>query len=113
MPFKQMTSDGLLTAVTKVLSDRTYREKADKVGDLLTDQIAPPLESAVWWIEFLLRHPDYRLASPVHRMSWVQLNQIDVAAVLLLACAIAITVCFYAVKGCVSICCKAGKAKTD
>ena len=39
-----------------------------------------PLDRAVWWLEFLLRHPGYgeRMRSPVHDLAWHQLLLLDV-----------------------------------
>ena len=104
IPFKQMTEPTLLKAVNEVLQKKAYQETSNKLGSLLTDQIEPPLERAVWWLEFLLRHPDYKLAAPIHRMSWVQLNQIDVAAVIILGLTTFMVTSFCTIKYCMRIC---------
>lgn len=43
----------------------------------------PPLERAVWWVEYVLRHDGaHHLRSPAQDLAGYQLYQVDVVAVL-------------------------------
>ena len=41
----------------KVLDDPKYTQRARDHGDLLKDEINKPLDRAIWWLEYALRHP--------------------------------------------------------
>ena len=72
IPFKEVTEEKLSEAIQALLTDPSYRMKAKELGSLLTDQIDKPLDRAVWWIEYLIRHPklgEY-MRSPVHDLAW-------------------------------------------
>lgn len=47
---------------------------------IFKDRPMPPLENAVWWIEYLLRHEDVNqfIVSPSIQQPWWKRRQIDV-----------------------------------
>jgi len=47
------------------------------------DRPIPPLDLAVWSIEYTARHPNGTLATPLRDQSWIEQNLIDVYAFLL------------------------------
>ena len=67
----------------------SYRRRARQLSTLHRDQPGHPVQRAVYWIEYVLRHrgaPHLRAA--VHQLSFWQYFLLDVAAVLLLAAAL-------------------------
>ena len=78
VPFAELTEEKLLKAIQEVLNDPKYAAKAKEHGSLLTDNINNPLDKAVWWLEFILRHPGNKMRSPVHDLAWYQYFLIDV-----------------------------------
>ena len=42
--------------MTALLDDPAYKEKARFYGNILKDNIVPPLEEAVFHVEYVLRH---------------------------------------------------------
>ena len=84
IPYLSLTEDNLKEAINAMLTDNRYKEKAIEHGNLLTDQITAPLDRAVWWIEFLIRHPGKNhMRSPVHDLTWYQYYLLDVLGVIL------------------------------
>lgn len=60
-----------------------YRSKVHKMSDLLWDQPTKPLDRAIWWIEYVLRHKGAaHLRSPAADMSWFKLLSLDVISFL-------------------------------
>jgi glucuronosyltransferase len=60
----------------------------NKVSALMRDQTESPLERAVYWIEYVIRHdgaPHLRTAS--HKLSFIQRNLFDVL-IFVLACGV-------------------------
>uniref|UniRef100_A0A182PSE2 UDP-glucuronosyltransferase n=1 Tax=Anopheles epiroticus TaxID=199890 RepID=A0A182PSE2_9DIPT len=78
--FQTMTTELLRDTIRDVLEDPKYRTNMAKQSALFRDQPEKPLERAVWWIEWLLRHPDAtQLQSPVLQLGFVRTYLLDVA----------------------------------
>ena len=83
LPLPELTADKLYNAVTKVLEDPSYTERAQEFGTLLMDEMTKPLDRAVWWIEYALRYPGMKhMRSPVHDLHWTQYFLLDVISFL-------------------------------
>uniref|UniRef100_T1GCU3 UDP-glucuronosyltransferase n=1 Tax=Megaselia scalaris TaxID=36166 RepID=T1GCU3_MEGSC len=75
-----LTTDQLYKAVLKVIHDPTYKAAARARQRLLRDQRSSPLETAVYWTEYVLRHNGaYHLQSTARNLSWMQYYLLDVA----------------------------------
>lgn len=62
-----------------MLSDPIYERNMREASALFHDQPDPPLERAVWWVEWTLRHPNAtHLQSVGHAFNFIQLHSIDV-----------------------------------
>ncbi|KAF2879691.1 hypothetical protein ILUMI_26480 [Ignelater luminosus] len=85
-----MTADSLLWAIKKIMYDPKYKEEVRRKQILLRDQKETPLERAVFWTEYVLRHRGAKhLQSTAKDLNTVQYYLIDVAIVLILAvCAV-------------------------
>ena len=57
VPLETITEEKLYEAIHKVLTDPKYSLRAQKHGTLLMDDITNPLDRAIWWLEYALRHP--------------------------------------------------------
>jgi len=80
----EVTEEKLLEAVKEVLDHSKYNDAVVKLNSLLLDQPLPSLERAVWWMEYLLRHPGNKdMRSPVKDLWWFQYLLLDVVLVLL------------------------------
>ena len=80
-----VTEDNLFQAIQKVLSEPEYKKAVEAFSDLVLDTAVPPRKLAVWWLEYLLRHPhNPGMRSPVLELNWAQYMLLDVLCVLLL-----------------------------
>lgn len=69
-------------------SAHSYRRRARKLSEIHRDQRGHPVQRAVYWIEYVLRHggaPHLRAA--VHQLTFCQYFLLDAAAALLLGAA--------------------------
>ncbi|XP_044287744.1 UDP-glucuronosyltransferase 1A1-like isoform X4 [Varanus komodoensis] len=98
----EMTSKDLSDALKAVIYDKKYKENIQRLSDLHLDRPIHPLDLAVHWVEFVMRHkgaPHLRPAA--HDLNWIQYHSIDVFAFLL---AVALIALFISVKCCLFCC---------
>ncbi|XP_013375348.1 PREDICTED: UDP-glucuronosyltransferase 1-8 isoform X3 [Chinchilla lanigera] len=94
----EMTADDLEDALKKVIYDKSYKENIMRLSSLHKDRPIEPLDLAVFWVEFVMRHkgaPHLRPAA--HDLTWYQYHSLDVIGFLL---AIVLFVAFVAFKCC-------------
>ncbi|CAL8109967.1 unnamed protein product [Orchesella dallaii] len=93
-----VTQPELEAAITKVVNDPKYRENMKKVSRIFTDRPQKPLDTALWWTNFVLTHSreDLEALRPLGvGQSWWVRRQLDVWMVVLGTLAISITVTLY------------------
>ncbi|XP_058521118.1 UDP-glucuronosyltransferase 1A4 isoform X1 [Ochotona princeps] len=98
----EMTSDDLANALKKVINDKSYKENIMRLSSLHKDRPVEPLDLAVFWVEFVMRHkgaPHLRPAA--HDLTWYQYHSLDVIGFLL---AIVLVVAFVTFKCCAFAC---------
>uniref|UniRef100_A0A667WNF7 UDP-glucuronosyltransferase n=1 Tax=Myripristis murdjan TaxID=586833 RepID=A0A667WNF7_9TELE len=94
-----VNKDSFLEAVKAVLYERSYRENMQMLSRLHRDQPMKPLDRAMFWIEFVMRHKGAaHLRTDSYKMSWIQYHSIDVVAFLLSCFMLMALICFLAVK---------------
>ena len=113
IPIQVLTSTNLNETINKMLNDPKYTQKAEEHGSLVMDQMSKPMERAVWWIEYAIRHPGgmKHMRSPVHQLHWTQYFLLDIYA--FLAC-IVFVLCLLLYGLCKCCCCwRKAKLKLD
>ncbi|XP_058403192.1 UDP-glucuronosyltransferase 2C1-like isoform X2 [Diceros bicornis minor] len=104
---RTMTSSDLLDALKVVINNPSYKESAMILSRIHHDQPVTPLDRAVFWIEFVMRHKGAKHLRPAsHNLTWYQYHSLDVIG-FLLACVAAIM--FLVTKCCLFCCWKFGK----
>ncbi|XP_057710993.1 UDP glucuronosyltransferase 5 family, polypeptide G1 [Corythoichthys intestinalis] len=99
-----LTKEGFLEALTDILETPTYRENMRRLSRLHRDRPMPPLESAIFWIEYVIRHKGASHLRPVaYDLPWYSYFCADV--VLLIAAVVAI-VAWALVFICKIVCCR-------
>ncbi|XP_048200450.1 UDP-glucuronosyltransferase 1A7 isoform X8 [Perognathus longimembris pacificus] len=94
----EMTSDDLANALKAVINDKSYKENIMRLSSLHKDRPIEPLDLAVFWVEFVMRHkgaPHLRPAA--HDLTWYQYHSLDVIGFLL---AVVLAVVFTIFKCC-------------
>ncbi|NP_001274756.1 UDP-glucuronosyltransferase 2B14-like precursor [Bombyx mori] len=82
LQFRDLTTESLLNAFQTVLNT-TFREKVKKVSKAWHDRPMPPLETAIYWTEFVARNPDLNFRTAAADTPLYQYILLDVIAVLL------------------------------
>ncbi|NXH72972.1 UD11 glucuronosyltransferase, partial [Hydrobates tethys] len=109
----KMTSKDISTALKAVINDKKYKENIKRLSDLHLDRPIHPLDLAVHWVEFVMRHkgaPHLRPAA--HDLNWIQYHSLDVIAFLLavvfLSLFISLKCCLFCCRRC---CYKKGRTR--
>jgi len=82
LDLKRLSSECIKDRIQKVFRSTYYRERVRFKSSLVKDTPTKPLEKAIWWIEWLLRHPDKNyLRSPVLQLGQFKSNLYDLILV--------------------------------
>ncbi|XP_049892614.1 UDP-glucuronosyltransferase 2B17-like [Epinephelus moara] len=104
MDIGTLNKDNFLEALKAVLYEPSYRENMQELSRLHRDQPMKPLDRAMFWIEFVMRHKGAaHLKTDAYKMSWIQYHSIDVIALLLVSSVVLLLICILTVK---CLCCK-------
>nr|KAF6432676.1 hypothetical protein HJG63_020282 [Rousettus aegyptiacus] len=105
--FQTISSTDLLKALKTVIYDPSYKENAMKLSRIHHEQPMKPLDRAVFWIEFVMRHKGAKHLRPAsYNLNWFQYHSLDVIG-FLLACVT--TAVFVTTKFCLFCCHKFAK----
>ncbi|CAJ1069823.1 UDP-glucuronosyltransferase 2A1-like%2C partial [Xyrichtys novacula] len=113
--FNRMTSEELVEALHKVIYLPSYKSSIQHLSALQRDQPVAPLDTAVFWVEFVMRHggaKHLRLAS--HNLNWFQYHSMDTGAALLVAMTIVLAFLWWGIHRFLWRCCRwRTREKTD
>uniref|UniRef100_A0A1B6CLI6 UDP-glucuronosyltransferase n=2 Tax=Clastoptera arizonana TaxID=38151 RepID=A0A1B6CLI6_9HEMI len=92
LDFDNITRTSLIWAVNEVITNKQYGEAARKSSKILQDNPMKPLETAVYWIEYVISHKSdlQYMRSAALVLSWYEYFLIDVAVVLIIGLGISL-----------------------
>ncbi|XP_043930958.1 UDP-glucuronosyltransferase 1A1-like isoform X1 [Protopterus annectens] len=103
LSFHDITSQKLLDALEAVINTTRYKDRMMELSAVHKDRPVEPLDLAVHWIEFVMRHKGANHLRPAaHDLNWIQYHSLDVIAFL---AAIILIVVYIEFKCCL-FCCK-------
>ncbi|XP_064341190.1 UDP-glucuronosyltransferase 2B31-like [Camelus dromedarius] len=98
-----MSTTDLLNALNQVINNPSYKQNAMRLSTIQHDQPIKPLDRAVFWIEFVMRHKGAKHLRPAaHDLTWYQYHSLDVIGFLLACVAAALLV----ITKCCLFCCQ-------
>ncbi|XP_056334976.1 UDP glucuronosyltransferase 5 family, polypeptide F1 [Danio aesculapii] len=102
-------------ALQEVLNDPSYRNNMQKLSSLHKDTPLKPLDSALFWTEFVMRHRGAaHLRTDSYKMPWYSYHSVDVGAFLVSILCFIVFIMFKVVKClCCRFCAKRNRAKQD
>ncbi|XP_069697456.1 UDP-glycosyltransferase UGT5-like [Periplaneta americana] len=94
LEFNNITEESLSTTIREVIKPR-YRENAQRLSRIYRDQPLSPLDQAVFWTEYVIRHKGApHLRSAALDLAWYQYFLLDVIVVLAVATGIPLFILF-------------------
>ncbi|XP_071652394.1 UDP-glycosyltransferase UGT5-like isoform X4 [Temnothorax longispinosus] len=104
LDIKTLSAQSILHAVEEVLYNDSYTRNMKQLSSEFRDRPIPPLDLAVWSIEYTVRHPNGTLVTPLRSQSWVEQNLIDVYAFLFFNFFIILLSIFFVIKLFINFC---------
>ncbi len=105
--------DNLLKAIQEVLNEPSYTVNMQRLSRLHRDQPMKPLDTALFWIEFVMRHKGAaHLRTESYRLPWYSYHSVDVM-LFLVAVVLIILGTFAALIRCLCSLCLRTKSKHD
>ncbi|XP_066286571.1 UDP-glucuronosyltransferase 2C1-like [Branchiostoma lanceolatum] len=110
LDFSTVTAEQLYQAILHVVTNSSYLETATRLSRLHRDQPQSPMERAVWWIEYVIKHGRLpHLRARAVELPWYQYYLLDVAVFLFGVCSAVLGTLWYSCSFfCRKICCKSG-----
>ncbi|XP_058479446.1 UDP-glucuronosyltransferase-like [Solea solea] len=107
-----VTIEKLTAALHKVLHDKSYKEKMVELSEIHLDRPLQPLEQAVFWTEFVIRHKGAgHLRVAAHELNWIQYHSLDVIGFLIVILVIVVLVTVKSCLFCTRRICRKGLGK--
>ncbi|XP_044732699.1 UDP-glucosyltransferase 2-like [Chrysoperla carnea] len=79
LQLEDITTESLVKAITDVVNNPKYKNNIKKLSELNRDQIIKPLDRAIWWIEYVIRHKGAKqLRSPAADLPWYKFLLLDI-----------------------------------
>ncbi|CAN9506751.1 unnamed protein product [Ophioblennius macclurei] len=105
--------DNFLKAIKEILTEPSYKENMQRLSNLHRDQPVKPLDRALFWIEFVMRHKGAaHLRTESYKMPWYSYYSVDVALFLVGALILVLFTVFLLLRCLCTAVCKR-KAKRD
>ena len=115
LEWENLTADELGKAIDDGMRDEKMRSSLDRVHSQYTDAQRRPVETAVWWIEYVCRHKGAKMLQStiyVEDIPWYQYHHVDIllflTVVILSIFSASILTCMF----CCRLCCRK-KIKTE
>jgi hypothetical protein len=84
-----LTSEAIQNLITSILDDSSYTANAEKMMRIMDFEETREQKSAIYWTEYTARFGTLHLANPTHNASTIQVYDLDIKVMVILACAIA------------------------
>lgn len=106
-----LTSSILASLPPTMLS---YKSSMQQLSTIHRDQPVAPLSTAVFWVEFVMRHGGAQhLLLASRNLTWWQYHSLDVVAALLVATVTALALCWWSGRCVLRRCGRRRREKTD
>lgn len=85
LPLAEVNSENFEKSLVEVLNVGSYRENMQRLSRLHRDQPMTPMDQAVFWVEYVMRHKGApHLRTEAYKMPWYSYYCADVLLVLLI-----------------------------
>ncbi|XP_076634846.1 UDP-glucosyltransferase 2 isoform X4 [Colletes latitarsis] len=98
LDIETLTEEKMDEALHAILHDSKYRDTMQKISAKFLDRPLSATDTAVYWIEYIIRHGADALRSPAMDLTWWQVQLLDVCAFLLVVALLSVYLLIVAVR---------------
>ncbi|XP_050443854.1 UDP-glycosyltransferase UGT5-like isoform X1 [Adelges cooleyi] len=85
LDYNTLSEIEIFSKAKEMLTNPIYKQKATKLSEVFRDRPMSPMETAMYWTEYVIRHKGApHLRSPAVGMPWYQYYMIDIISMLLI-----------------------------
>ncbi|XP_076065925.1 UDP-glycosyltransferase UGT5-like [Oratosquilla oratoria] len=78
LEWEELTVDLIVNSIKEIIENKRYEEMVTKVSECLHEKMETPLDRAIWWTEYVIRHKGApALRSPANSLSWTEYLLLD------------------------------------
>ncbi|XP_063921406.1 UDP-glycosyltransferase UGT5-like [Zophobas morio] len=100
--FSKLSEETLFEAVNETLKNPSYRNNAKRLSSMIKDRPIQPLELAMYWIEYTMRHSGMTFKPSSLYLYWFEMYMVDIACFLLINSLVVFLVIFGLMRICKS-----------
>ncbi|XP_036139103.1 UDP-glycosyltransferase UGT5-like [Monomorium pharaonis] len=104
LDIKTLSMQTIIHAIEEIIYNESYTRNMKQLSTEFRDRPIPPLDLAIWSIEYSVRYPNGSLATPLRSQSWMEQNLIDVYAFLFFNIIIILLSVFFIIKILINFC---------
>lgn len=79
LDFDHLNEAILSDSIQEMLTNSSYKSTVDKLSRLFRDRPMSPLQTAIFWIEYVIRHDGAKhMQSPAVHLNFFQQNSLDI-----------------------------------
>lgn len=79
--YTNLTETSLSWAINEVLYNPKYKKNTNEIASRLRDQPQPPMEKAIYWVEYVLRHDGaYYMQTSAQYLNFIEYHNLDIYA---------------------------------
>ena len=110
LDWPDFTADRLYNAIEKAVNDPEIKENMNKVHHRFRDEKESPVDRAVYWIGYIMRHNGaYFLKPKSIDLYWYEYHHVDIILVCASVLILILTICVKIFMCCCKMCCKLTK----
>lgn len=97
--YTNLTEASLSWAINEVLYNPKYQKNTNEIASRLHDQPQPPMEKAIFWVEYVLRHDGaYYMQTSAQYLNFIEYHNLDVYATFAAAIFLSIFLPIYVIR---------------
>lgn len=97
--YTNLTEASLTWAINEVLYNPKYEKNTNEIANRLGDQPQPPMEKAIYWVEYVLRHDGaYYMQTSAQYLNFIEYHNLDIYATFVAAIFLTIFLPIYIIR---------------
>ncbi|XP_072948816.1 UDP-glycosyltransferase UGT5-like isoform X2 [Epargyreus clarus] len=99
LEYQDISEVTLGESLNEILNDESYKRNAEEVAKRFKDRPMTPLETTIWWLEYVIRHEGATfMKSEARNMSWFKYFMLDIYVVVITTMVVVTYLMVFAVK---------------